>query len=518
MSQNGLELVSAKSSHGRNLRAEMSDSRYTSGCGLCGDTQETHNCTRCRMVSSHSRENEGDHWGHHKPYSTHKASHSHPHPHPDSTLDQDSQNLPDALASLGLLQSSQNTVQPEQAQISHQISANLPSLQAPQAQFSAHFAHVAGEPQASQQYACPEPSAGVFDYQPMTDTQFEYNSNTQDIDWDQLFSSVMDNVDTDLVQDPISNTDINLKNLMVQDNIIAMAQDPAPLQEFPPPQLFQSYQTKTVGTMSPPGLSPRSSQPLSSQPLSSQPLSSQTISSTTASFTEDSPQGGATPKVSSSQVSSSTVSPKVSSPQIAAKGSSPKVSSSSVLSPKALSLKVPSPTAATASSVSREQAMATAPPSRKQIPTQDAQNHNRNADCSLKPSKIKQKHIREKETKIADYVVQCLKDYGLCVLDNFMGQSRGNEIVNEACTLYSQGRMKEGQIASDHEVKSVASKKVREDKIAWVEKGDKAYINIGYLIGRLDALMLQLNGRFENCNINGRTKVIILLCIKIIIE
>ena len=112
-------------------------------------------------------------------------------------------------------------------------------------------------------------------------------------------------------------------------------------------------------------------------------------------------------------------------------------------------------------------------------------------------------HTPQKETKLADYVVKCLNDYGICVVDHFMGAAKGHEIYQEVLNLQQMGVFLDGQLVS----KTGSTKKIRGDKITWVEKGNAGIHHIGSLIHRLDTLIMTCNGRLDNHNINGRTKV-----------
>lgn len=114
------------------------------------------------------------------------------------------------------------------------------------------------------------------------------------------------------------------------------------------------------------------------------------------------------------------------------------------------------------------------------------------------------------ETKIVDYVVQCLNNYGICVLDHFMGEKKCMEILKEVCVFDVMGFMTEGMLVDQH-VETV--RRIREDKITWVEKDQNGCQHLSSLIHRLDLLVMQCNGQLEHCNINGRTKVSFLIII-----
>ena len=107
------------------------------------------------------------------------------------------------------------------------------------------------------------------------------------------------------------------------------------------------------------------------------------------------------------------------------------------------------------------------------------------------------------ETKLADYVVRCLIDYGICVVDRFMSNEKGTNVLQEVQQLDISGVFSSGQLVSETD----AMQKIRGDKIVWIEKGDAGCDHIGMLMGRLDSLILACNGHLGKHNISGRTKV-----------
>ena len=113
---------------------------------------------------------------------------------------------------------------------------------------------------------------------------------------------------------------------------------------------------------------------------------------------------------------------------------------------------------------------------------------------------------KKEETKLVDYVTKCLKDYGMCVVDNFLGAEKGEMILEEVLALSCAGCLKDGQISSGDQF-NPEIRKVRGDKITWVEKGNSGCAQIGSLINRLDQLMKACNGKLGTHEINGRTQV-----------
>ena len=139
-------------------------------------------------------------------------------------------------------------------------------------------------------------------------------------------------------------------------------------------------------------------------------------------------------------------------------------------------------------------------------PTSTSVDLNKNRTKPAKPSSASQSNslvAHPSETKLADYVVRCLIDYGICVVDRFMGNEKGSNVLQEVQQLEMSGVFSSGQLVSETD----AMQKIRGDKIVWVEKGDAGCDHLGLLMGRLDSLLLACNGRLGRYNISGRTKV-----------
>ncbi|KAI0225863.1 hypothetical protein LSAT2_023432 [Lamellibrachia satsuma] len=133
---------------------------------------------------------------------------------------------------------------------------------------------------------------------------------------------------------------------------------------------------------------------------------------------------------------------------------------------------------------------------------------NKNRTKPAKPNLASQSNslvAHPSETKLADYVVRCLIDYGICVVDRFMGNEKGSDVLQEVQQLEMSGVFSSGQLVSETD----AMQKIRGDKIVWVEKGDAGCDHIGLLMGRLDSLVLACNGRLGRYNISGRTKAMV---------
>lgn len=108
-------------------------------------------------------------------------------------------------------------------------------------------------------------------------------------------------------------------------------------------------------------------------------------------------------------------------------------------------------------------------------------------------------------------VIRDMDAYGVCVVDNFLGEERGRAVFSEVLHMYSSGVFKDGQLVSstgrtgDH-------KTIRGDQITWIDGREKYCANIGFLISQVDAIVMRANkmlnnGKLGSYTINGRTKV-----------
>lgn len=103
-----------------------------------------------------------------------------------------------------------------------------------------------------------------------------------------------------------------------------------------------------------------------------------------------------------------------------------------------------------------------------------------------------------------DYIVPCMKKHGICVIDNFLGEEFGRNILEDVRALYLTGGFTDGQLVSQ---RSDSSKDIRGDKITWVEGKEPGCERIAFLMSHMDDLIRHCNGKLGNYRINGRTKV-----------
>lgn len=104
------------------------------------------------------------------------------------------------------------------------------------------------------------------------------------------------------------------------------------------------------------------------------------------------------------------------------------------------------------------------------------------------------------------YIIPCVKYYGICVKDNFLGPQLGDRVLEEVTVLNHSGKFRGGQLVSQ---KNIPSRNIRGDQIAWVEGREPGCESIGALMAHIDEIVMYsaANGQLGNCVINGRTKV-----------
>nr|XP_033810910.1 egl nine homolog 2 [Geotrypetes seraphini] len=105
-----------------------------------------------------------------------------------------------------------------------------------------------------------------------------------------------------------------------------------------------------------------------------------------------------------------------------------------------------------------------------------------------------------------DYVVPCLNSYGICVKDHFLGEELGSKVLGEVEILNQSGKFRDGQLVNQ---RTVPSKSIRGDQIAWVEGKEPGCKNIGTLMSKIDEVILHCAPKLDKYVINGRTKAMV---------
>lgn len=103
-----------------------------------------------------------------------------------------------------------------------------------------------------------------------------------------------------------------------------------------------------------------------------------------------------------------------------------------------------------------------------------------------------------------DYIVPCMRYYGICVKDSFLGAALGGRVLAEVEALKRGGRLRDGQLVSQ---RAIPPRSIRGDQIAWVEGHEAGCRSIGALMAHVDAVIRHCAGRLGSYVINGRTKV-----------
>ncbi|XP_049477749.1 prolyl hydroxylase EGLN2 isoform X1 [Panthera uncia] len=103
-----------------------------------------------------------------------------------------------------------------------------------------------------------------------------------------------------------------------------------------------------------------------------------------------------------------------------------------------------------------------------------------------------------------DYIVPCMRYYGICVKDSFLGAALGGCVLAEVEALKRSGRLRDGQLVSQ---RAIPPRSIRGDQIAWVEGHEPGCRSIGVLMAHVDAVIRHCAGRLGGYVINGRTKV-----------
>jgi len=112
--------------------------------------------------------------------------------------------------------------------------------------------------------------------------------------------------------------------------------------------------------------------------------------------------------------------------------------------------------------------------------------------------------------KSVEVVIEHLNKFGACVIDDFLGEARGVDILKEVLHLRKLHMFQEGQLASDKSTE----KSIRSDKITWTDGDSPPCPNLKYLMNTLDSIVKTANqtpnnGILSNYSINSRTKAMV---------
>jgi len=107
-------------------------------------------------------------------------------------------------------------------------------------------------------------------------------------------------------------------------------------------------------------------------------------------------------------------------------------------------------------------------------------------------------------------VIEDMNRYGVCVVDNILGEARGEAVLREVQSMYSGGAFQDGQLVKGKH--SSQSKSIRGDKITWVDGREPKCKSIAVLMNLLDNIVMgansvKNNGKLGRYRIQERSKV-----------
>ncbi|XP_063627578.1 egl nine homolog 1 [Cydia splendana] len=113
---------------------------------------------------------------------------------------------------------------------------------------------------------------------------------------------------------------------------------------------------------------------------------------------------------------------------------------------------------------------------------------------------------------ICQQVIRDMTQFGVCVLDNFLGQERGHLVRNEVLKMYRSGIFQAGELVANPG--STDAHTVRSDRITWIDGKEPHCFYIKQLINQVDNIILRANkmpnnGKLGDYTINGRTRAMV---------
>ncbi|CAH2235567.1 jg21635 [Pararge aegeria aegeria] len=88
-------------------------------------------------------------------------------------------------------------------------------------------------------------------------------------------------------------------------------------------------------------------------------------------------------------------------------------------------------------------------------------------------------------------VIQDMTQYGVCVLNNFLGKERGLLVLNEVLEMHRSGIFTAGQLVSNPG--STEAQTIRSDRITWIDGKEPHCYHIGQLISQFEHLNVERN-------------------------
>jgi hypothetical protein len=141
--------------------------------------------------------------------------------------------------------------------------------------------------------------------------------------------------------------------------------------------------------------------------------------------------------------------------------------------------------------------------SRIQAPDYSGQSENTESPLLSDPKMPYFSVVESRNKALGEYVTKCLNSYGLCVIDNFLGDAKGTDILDEVADMHEHGELTSGQLVNTASPKG----EVRGDIITWVDGSELGCSNINCLITSIDAIMLHCQRSLGQYHVKGRSKV-----------
>ncbi|XP_043652270.1 egl nine homolog 1 isoform X1 [Drosophila teissieri] len=113
-------------------------------------------------------------------------------------------------------------------------------------------------------------------------------------------------------------------------------------------------------------------------------------------------------------------------------------------------------------------------------------------------------------------IISDMNQYGLSVVDDFLGMETGLKILNEVRSMYNAGAFQDGQVVTNQtpDAPVVRGDKIRGDKIKWVGGNEPGCSNVWYLTNQIDSVVYRVNtmkdnGILGNYHIRERTRAMV---------
>ncbi|XP_068689110.1 prolyl hydroxylase EGLN3-like isoform X3 [Montipora foliosa] len=109
-------------------------------------------------------------------------------------------------------------------------------------------------------------------------------------------------------------------------------------------------------------------------------------------------------------------------------------------------------------------------------------------------------------------VVEELRKQGYCYIDTFHGEEIAKSILSEVKSLHHRQKFTDGELVSSNGNGSTLNKKIRDDKITWVDGKEKHCETISYHMNAVNSLIRKCNELIEEYEIEHRTKQAMVAC------